>query len=166
MKLYELTDSMSRVMESLVESDGEITPEVEADLLSLEGEFDAKVESIALLVKEFEANAEAAKVEKDRLAKLQHSRENSAKRLKDYIRKQMEAIGKTHVKTDRIVVSIQKCGGSLPCECVVDPNTLPLRFKRITVEPDRKAALEAYEQTGMVPDGFRVGERGTYVRLR
>lgn len=83
MKLYELNQEIENFNLEIDEETGEILNSDELDKLSLER--DAKIENIALWIKNLKAEAEAVKKEKDNLAKRERSLSNLADRLKEYL---------------------------------------------------------------------------------
>ena len=80
MKLYEIDNA---ILECIDLETGEI---IDIDKLNeLQMERDAKIENVALWIKDLKAEAEAIKAEKQKLAKRQKSAENNAESLKKWL---------------------------------------------------------------------------------
>lgn len=163
LRLYEITDALQAIAEELIDNAGELTPELTARLDALEGAFDAKVERVALYVRNLEAQADVAKGEAVRLQLLATVRGNAASRLRDYIKTQMEAANRPKVETGLIVARVQK-NGQPSVKCDGDPATLPLAYQRTRVELNRAAVIEAWRAGLQLPAGLSV-ETHTHLRL-
>jgi len=138
LKLYELADAYERIAEALIENGGELTAELAVDLDAIEGAFEAKVERVALYVRNLLATADAADAEAARLAVLARSRRQAADGLKGYLMAQLDRVEKPKVETPLIVVRIQK--NSRPS--IQWPDTLPIPegYQRVTVSLDGQKA--------------------------
>lgn len=164
LKLYEISDKMQAVADALVENGGEVTPDIAAQLAELEGEFEQKVERCVLYVRNLEMTADAAKQEADRLGLLASSRSAAADSLKQYVKAEMERVGKGRVETALVVARIQK--NSTPSVTFTgEIGTLPLAYVRITKSLDARSVLEASKAGVPLPDGVKV-EQGTHLRVR
>lgn len=164
MALYEITSELQQVTEMLVESGGELTPEIEEALDALEGALEEKVERTVHVIRQLEGQAEAAKAEYRRLQDLYRSRRNAADRLKEYLHSQLRIASVQKIEADTCVVRRQKNGRpSIAWEG--DPDALPEAFRRVDVRPDTQAAYEEWRTGGELPEGFRV-ERGEHLRIR
>lgn len=100
MTLYEI----DRSMEDLVDPEtGELLDYEKFAQLQMARE--AKLENMAMWVKNLKAEADAIKAEKKNLEARQQAAENKAKRLQEYL---TEALGGEKFKTARVVVSYRK----------------------------------------------------------
>lgn len=88
MRLYEI-ESAIREVALMVDEDGVLLPEADAAFESLQVSKEAKFENIARLIRNVEAEAEAFKSEKERLATKQKVAENTAERLRSYLKNSM-----------------------------------------------------------------------------
>lgn len=179
MKLYEITNARDVLDTWLAESEGEMTPELEAMLNELDGQADEKIERVALYVRERLANAEAVKVEQQRLLGIQKREEKAAESLKAYLKRQMEALGKTKVNGLLATIAIQK--NSQPSMThVLTGDALALHFAGlienskveqfvreipVSYTIDRDAVLTAWRAGDALPDEIIV-EHGTHLRIR
>lgn len=80
MKLYEIENA---ILECIDEETGEVIDTDKLDALLMER--DAKVENVALWIKDLKAEAEAIKTEKQKLAERQKVAENKAENLKKWL---------------------------------------------------------------------------------
>lgn len=106
MKLYELTDEYLRFADDY--DNGLIPDEAVLDTLdSIAGEIDEKVESIACLVKNLRAEAEAIKAEEANLKARRESKERQTERIKFYLQKCLLDAGLKKVETPKAKVSFR-----------------------------------------------------------
>lgn len=169
MKLYEITDQYATVLDMLESGDPEVQGAAQDTLEAIQGEFDDKVDSIACLIKELKAEAEAIKAEKDRLAKREKTKKSEIEWLTGYILAQMEAVGKDKLETARNVVSVRK---SAPAVKIPDEEKFLLwavfdheQFVRQKgPEIDRAAVKEALKRGVEVPGAYL--EQGRSVTIK
>lgn len=140
MKLYELTETFANLFGQFedindyepdtnadgqpIDGNGDIIEDVEAykgkmltawfdTLEGIEGEFDEKVESIAIYYKQLTAEARMLKAEKATIAKRQSQKERQIKSLETYLFNSMKAIGRNKVDMPKAVVTIRNNAPSL-----------------------------------------------------
>lgn len=141
--LYEIASDLDAIGCLLIDNGGDLTPEIEAKLEALDGEFEHKAERIALFARELERLSEGAKREADLMAKLAKGRAAAAERLKFYLLTTLQSLGRQKVETDRCRIRRQRNGQA----SVEIPNKAPLVLlgvatERTVVEYDvDKAAL-------------------------
>lgn len=126
--IYELT-AQAAMLQQLLEAE-EIDEQTYNDTLEAM-EVSEKVQSICCVIKNFEAQAEAVKAEKDRLAKKQKAAENAAKRLKDSLIYHLQMTNQAKVKTTLFNVSLTS-SKSLK---VVDETMIPQEY--LIPQPDK-----------------------------
>lgn len=129
---------------------GDISIDEMADTLEgLEHDFNTKVESTALVIKEYSAKAVAIKTQIDALSDLKRVADNNVERLKNYLREEMEKAGIAKVDGTLAKVTLGK-----PSEVVSITGEVPEEYQKVTVSEDKtkiKAALKAGESvTGAV----------------
>lgn len=161
MNLYDLTDEYAQVVDTLTENGGELTPELEAQLDAITGQWKEKVERTGLYIQNLKALAEAAKMESDRLSALCKSRLGAAARLTDYLKRNMEKVGETKVVTPLITARIQK--NSRPSIALPEGAEIPEEYQRVTVALDGQKAYDAHK-AGTLPSMFLV-EHGSHLRI-
>ncbi|MBI4496832.1 MAG: siphovirus Gp157 family protein [Chloroflexi bacterium] len=159
MKLYQLTEAYQRLLEA--NEDGEFAAALEA----LAEEFDQRAEGLAKVIRALEGEADVFDTEAKRLLEHARSRHNRAEHLKEYLRQQMEALGKGQVKGTLFTVSLQ----ASPPRCeVVDAAVVPDQYQVVipaTVRVDAKAIIEYWRETGEQVPGAVVSQ-GKHVRIR
>lgn len=163
-RLYEITDEMLEIEAELVANGGELTPEIEAKLDAYEGAFEVKVRRIIAVIRQQELLAAAAKSEMDRLNGIRQARSNTGDRLKEYLKHEMERLGKDSVETPIGKAAIEK-NGRPSIRWGGDMKRLPRRFrKEVEIQLSGRAAYDAYRQ-GTLPKGFLV-ETGNHLKIR
>lgn len=107
MKLYELSERYQN-LQYLIE-EGEVSEEAISDTLEgLEGELKIKADSIACMVKNLEYEAEMIKNEaKNQLARAE-IKLRKAKKIKEYLRNQLEVCDIAKIETPRNKIQIKK----------------------------------------------------------
>lgn len=103
--LWAISDEMEALATLICENDGELTPDMEAAFDTLNGDFAAKVERVALFIRDREIKAEGAKLERDRLDAIQKAHAREVKRMKDLLLAVMERQGRDKVDTSKARVS-------------------------------------------------------------
>jgi len=93
MTLYRLTDEQNRIEDMLIETEGEITPEIAELLEATDAALAQKVDGYNHIIRRCASYAQACKDEKMRFARLQKAYENASAGLKQHIQFVMEAQG-------------------------------------------------------------------------
>lgn len=169
-KLVEIRATLDRVLE---EAEGELTPEVEEMLDALDGRVDEKIERIGLYIRERGAAAKAVKEERDRLDALAKREERAAESLKGYVKRHMEALGKTKVHGLLATVAIQHNSqpsvttSLAPAELYAEPASRPFVHREETVlySLDREAVLAVWKRHEPLPETIVV-DLGSHIRVR
>lgn len=162
--LYELTGQYLE-FEQMLENP-EVDQEALNDLLNtLSDEIEIKADNYAKIIRNFEGNVAAIKLEQDRLAKKKATLESAIKRLKDNLQFCMVSTGKRNFKTDLFSFNIQKNGGADPVVLDVGISFLPDNLVKVTVEPDKKAITDYIKETGDLSYAH-FGERGESLRIK
>lgn len=162
LRLWELADAVVEIGAELMDAGGELSPELEARLDAIDASFEGKVERVALYIRELEVTADAAAAEAKRLAAMAAARGGAAKRLKEYLKQNLERTGKQRVETDRVRLRLQKNSRpSITWARSIDD--LPERYARITVALDGQRAYDDWK-AGELPSSFTV-ETGTHLRI-
>lgn len=159
MKLYEVSQAYRQLAEFVETGD-----DWKSAMDTLEDVFDAKVESIAKIIRELEADAKAYEEEAKRLNGHTQAARNRIAHLKEYILYNMIAAGKTKVG-EIVKVSVQPSPPS--CE-VVDAEQVPLELWRVIPERrevDKKGILELWKESGEVPPGVTIHSDEKHLRI-
>ncbi len=158
MKLYELSAAYRTIAERL--EDGVPEGSGEEDLLkssldSIEDAIDRKAESCAILAREYEAEAEALKLEEARLSKRRKALENRAEGVLEYVKACLIAAGKKKLRTALFSFTV---GDPTKLVEVTDLDAIPRDLVRVipeSVEPN-KADIKKAINGGRVVPGVRL----------
>ena len=110
MTLYELTEDMAALLarlEQVDEEDETLEQAIKDTLEMVAMDFADKADGYAKVLRQIQADAESVKAEKLRLAKRQSALENNADRLKEALKKAMEATGQKSLKTELFSFSVR-----------------------------------------------------------
>jgi vacuolar-type H+-ATPase subunit E/Vma4 len=175
-RLYDLAEAREILSQFLEETEGEVTPEIEALLDQLDGQVTEKVERVGLYIREQVVTAAAIKEEEQRLSARRKALERAVEGLKNYLQRQMERLGKTKVDGLLCTVALQKSPPSV--RCTLDGFGLvqllesgdETKASLVTLVPESykvngTAVLAAYKAGQELPNGIAV-EQGQHVRIR
>jgi hypothetical protein len=146
--LLDITDDVRALDDILAENGGDLSdPQIESILsqweTDLEGDLEAKLDSYAALITEWEARAEMRSVEAARLAKRAKTDAASADALRRRLQFVFESRNLRPVETPRYRIALARNGGKRPLDI---HGEVPADFLQIKTEPDKekiRAALEA-----------------------
>jgi hypothetical protein len=165
LRLYEYADALSRIEGLLYEAEGVLTPELEQALNDANFDFDTKAERCALMAGGFLANAAAVRVEEERLGDRRKHYEKAAESLKEYLRLQMQRVGKDKIEGRLASVRVQQSPPKVVC---VDASKLPPALLILPPPPapivNRARVLELWKSDKPLPEGVSV-EVGSHVRI-
>lgn len=164
MKLYDLTKDFNELFE-LIDSEDFDLDTLEDTIQNIEGAIEVKVENIARMIRNWEAQAAAMEAEEKRLKDSKRAIENRISRMKDYVLENMTLMGKDKITTSIGNVCRQK---NPPSVDVYDMKAVPENYIIIPpVEPkvDKKSILDHYKATGEPIPGTRVIQ-GYHLRIR
>jgi hypothetical protein len=174
LKLYELTAERQILDEFLVETEGELTPEIAQLLTEIEGKIEEKAERVALYIREQETQAAAVKGEADRLAARAKSFQRGADGLKRYLEGQLRALGLAKVKGKLVTVALQTNAPSVrgelsqaQLEGLFLADAPYVRLVPQAYQLDKRALLDFAKERG--PDNLPAGltiERSDSLRIR
>lgn len=159
MKLYELSQQYAQLVE-LVEELDEVT--FRDTLESIQEEIDDKVENTAKLMRSFQVDVDALKLEEKRLADRRIAIEKRIESIKDYLKNQMEVAGIDKVKRPTLTVSIANNPPSVEIE---DESLIP--FDYMVPQPariDKKALLTALKEGQDISGASIKQTRGVRIR--
>lgn len=172
LKGHELAGEYRALDELLAETEGELTPEIEALLADLDGKADEKLERIALVVLRYKHEAEAIKAEEARIAARRKARERSAESLKDYLARTMAQIGKEKVTGLLATVAFQKnpprVVGDLTAselETLYIAGSDCVTFTPASYALNKRAVLDAHKAEQPIPEGLLI-EQSQSLRIR
>ena len=144
--LYEITESYREVFALLEESEGEWTPEIASRMEALDGEYDQKIQNIALFILDLEAEKKKIKDEISRLSTRVITTQNKIEALSKYVLSSLEFTGRK-VKTHLVSVWAQN---SPPSVVVDDLAVLPDFFKTATVKTSLERIPESLRELATI----------------
>jgi len=162
--LARLTDEFLHVADLLIDvdpSDVEGLTQVQQRLDRSAAAIEGKAGAIAALIRAFEARANAAQSEADRIAAHARTAKAHAVWLREYLLQNLLALGVERLQTAVAVIAIRE---GPPATEVLDENALPDAFKRVVTSVD-KARLRTALMDGEVVSGARL-TRGRYLSIR
>lgn len=146
--LFDITAEQRRINDALMESGGELTPELEEALLVNAENFAVKVEGYATSIRKFDALAEAADAEIKRIQAIKKAANNSAKRLKESLAYGMEVMG-----MDKAEIGLNKLSfRSSTAVNITDEVRIPSQYIKVETSID-KMALKKDLQAGLIIEG-------------
>ena len=158
MKLYELVDAALDLQEQL--EVGEMDEQAFTEAIDSIG-LDKKIESICGVLRNLEAEAEAFKAEKERLAARERTARNAVDRLKAYLVENVKTLGAKTVKVGTFALSL---GKSKSVE-VLDATKIPAQYLIEQAPKVDKANISKALKGGIEVPGARLLE-SEYLRIR
>lgn len=188
--LTEIIDDLRRVLHSIDDLEGEVTPELEEELTACETSLADKVDRCLWVAREAEAQAgvwaERAKTFADRAKVLK----NQAARLEDYVLWAMTTVRIDKLCTTNFTAAVQKSPDSVAVDneekfidsCIddgmkdlpdavllnhqlIDLNNLP-KFVRVKLEVDKRALLAALKEGDKTIQFARLVTDKVHLRVR
>ncbi len=141
LNLYPLKQEYLSILSELEASGGELTPEIEARIMSLDADKDLRLSALCAMVKNLKPEVEAYKAEEKRLAEVRKSLEKRAERLKT-LAGEFLGLGESW-KSGAHSISFRESQAVEVEDMAALPNYL-IREK-ITREPDKEAIKRAIE---------------------
>ena len=154
MKLYELTQSY-RNLENLGEQEGLTVEMIQEALGQVEEDINTKIENTCKVIKEVEADALGIDEEIKRLTVLKKQKENTAKKLKEYVEFEMNGIGLNKVEGKLFKISFRKS----KIVRIIDETKIPKEFIKVkTTETVSKTDLGKALKNGEFIEGAELVE--------
>lgn len=133
--LYALDEELLRLEAELIEAGGEVDDETDARHAALLDARADKVEAYCLMIRRFEATADAVKAERQRLQDAERSLAASARRLKDRLCVSMQEHGQHEALTRIGKVRVLQAGRRA-VELLVAVDGLPNAYCRVRTDAD------------------------------
>ena len=153
MYLHRLPQEIEAVNALIDANGGEITPEIEERLKSLEAEAVERSDGIAGWIRSLKAIAEMEQKESAHFAKRKSAHANLADRLSQSLLRSMRGLGKPKLKGVMFTLSDRK--SSTPSIRWAGEGDMPAEYRRVTVQLDYDKARE-HLKAGKLPPGFEV----------
>ncbi|CAJ1611070.1 siphovirus Gp157 family protein [Clostridium perfringens] len=158
MKLYELTQNyrnLESLLDNLGEQEGLTVEMINGALGQVEDDINTKIENTCKVIKEIEADSIGIDEEIKRLSALKKQKENTVKKLKEYVEFEMNGIGLTKVEGKLFKVSFRKS----KVVKVLDETKIPKEFIKIkTTETISKTDLGKALKNGEIIEGAELVE--------
>jgi hypothetical protein len=162
LRLYELPAAFMALQERIEESGGELSEFVEMELDGLEANLETKVDAIACLIDQANAESDLWESRAKKFTERRKVAANRATRLKDYLKTTLTQLERTEVKGVNFKVKLQ----NNPAPAIAwagDPDEIPKEFQRVTISLDGDLARQAFKDQTL-PDGF-TATVGTHIRI-
>ena len=159
-KLYELTDDYNNLL-SMVDSGDFSADDIAETLSGIQGMIDEKLQATVCVIKEMEAEAKKFDDEIKRMSEIKKSYSNTATRLKEYIRFEMEKSG---IEKSKGLFSISLGKPTKVLE-LVSIDSLPDKFKMLSVSAD-KTAISAALKAGEAVSGAELVDGNKRLTIR
>lgn len=171
--MFELTAEYKQLLymlEDAEDADDETMTEVIKDTMDLlEGDIEAKADSIAYIKRQLDADEEMLKKEEQRLKTRRESIVRNRQKLIDSLMEAMRITGKEKFKTQFNSFGIRKAGGKAPLILDTAPENMPERFQKISIEADTDAIRDYIAQHQGDDFDFpwaHIGTRSEYLSIR
>lgn len=146
--LFKITSEQVRINDMLMETGGELTPELEDALIINADNFQVKLENYATSIHRFDALEDAADAEIKRLTAIKKSAAGAKKRLKDTVAYAMEVFG-----YDKYDIGLHKYSfRSSQAVNITDEVRIPNNYIKVETKID-KEALRRDLKAGLVVEG-------------
>lgn len=147
--LQSLVGEASAIERGLVESGGEITPEVEAWISSLNLEVAAKVDAYHFVIERTELNAGHWAAMAEKYGRVAKALSNTSSRMKSRLKQAMMDMGKAEVLGETVRYRLQNSAPSM----IIDQESLPAEFlmQKIELVPDKERIKAAVKQGREIP---------------
>jgi len=156
--LYELKNDYLRLLELEEEVDSEAFQDA---LDNLTDEINTKAESIAAVLKQMEADVKMLKDEETRLKNRRIAIENNHKRLKEYLKNELEVMNIDKVKTPKFTITVR----NNPVKVVIkDEDLIPADYKVPKYSIDKKVLKEALLNGEEIKGAELIQEKGVQIR--
>jgi uncharacterized protein (DUF885 family) len=154
MNLYEIRGYYAVWALEVEDNDGELTPELEAQLDEINDTLDKKGEAVCFLVRNAAMEADACREEAARWTARARVAENRSGRLKTFLATAMKAVGVDRLAAGKFKVA-RRVNTVPSIRWMGSPEEIPEGYRRIKVELDGTIAQQAYK-AGADMAGFSV----------
>ena len=152
--LYQITQEQAELFNFILESDGEITPDVEESLKINEQNFETKARGYIWMIKKLEAENITIDEEMARLQRIEKRNDKLIDRLKESMKFALEVFGESK-KVDTFTLSLRK---SKSVE-ILDAEIIPESYK--TIRPTtiiNKTEIKKAIESGLTVAGATIKE--------
>ncbi len=157
MNLYEITAELQTLFDTIIENDGEITPEQEEQLAVSREALTEKAESYCKAMANLNAEIDGLKAEEQRIAKRRRTEERLRDRLKENLKNAMQAVGESKMDAGTFRLSLRNSEAVEVDDSVV-VSSLPEDLYTVKYEVS-KSACKDYLKSGGELEGVRLVQR-------
>ncbi len=163
-QLYKIADEYRETLDSLMDEDGCIDEAAIEKLNAITEDMNKKGVAIAQFISNIDADLQAIKAEKERLAKRQATLENRVKWMNEYLKGNMERCGIQAISCPYFAIKIKEC--PLPRVEITDETQVPDSYKieRITLTPNKTQMRRDMQEGAEIPGARLV--QGTWLDIR
>jgi len=149
--LFQISQEFANMANSLIESGGELTPEIEAALHINREELEVKSQGYGFVIRQMDAENDIIDQEIDRLKALKESRKKAIERMKALLVSTFQLYQIDEVKTPLMKLSLRRAES-----IEVEPDELDKKFFNTTVTetPDKGAIKEAIKGGEIVTGAY------------
>lgn len=133
--LVEIFREANRIEKELIESRGELTPCLEAELLITKDQLSKKIDSYDFIINNFESKCDFYREMASKYSDAAESVENYSNRLKDRIKFVMMESGMRELEGETVKYKISS---SMPRLVIDDESKIPDKYKIITTQIDKQ----------------------------
>ena len=162
--LYELSRQLVALDAALCASDGELSPEVEAEIGRLDFAEREKVDGYCALIRSTDSYAKACKHEARTFSEKAARAERLIERLKSRVDDYMSIVGREVLDGDKWKLRRQTNGGAQAVKVLCSTNELPEGCVIWTSAPDKDKLRERL-MAGEEIYGVALEPRGTHIRV-
>lgn len=155
MRLYEITE-MYAAMEALDDN-----VDITAALENIDSALEEKLENVAKLIRNLEAEAKAYEEEEKRLRAQKQAAKNRVESIKRYVKESLEEIGRDKVEAGIFKWSLQNGPGRVE---ITDETKIPEEYFVTEIKPLKAEIKKAIEE-GVITEGAEI-VRDKSLRLR
>ncbi len=149
--LYHIEKELNELNEILINSGGELTPEIETRLVISQEELQLKATNYGFVIKQNQAESDAIETEIKRLKAIKDSLDSTNDKLKETISFAMQTYGITEVKTTTLKLSFRKSESV----DILDESLLDAKYFSYKPSID-KTAIKSDIKAGLLVDGATI----------
>jgi hypothetical protein len=152
LRMFDIPAAFRQWRDAVDANDGELTPELEAQLAAIEADLFERLDAYADLIAEAEYEEDACRTEAKRVQKRAQQEAALIERLKAKLTAALKAEGSDKVRTPRgMRAALMR--SPRPQIAWAFAGEIPEGFRKVRVEVDKDAAYEAWK-LGVLPEGF------------
>ena len=156
--LFNINEDIFRLHQQIEENGGELTVELEEQLLITENDRESKCEGYVSVIRQLKSKSQLIKDEAKRLLDAARVYDKSVERLEDNLLSSVVQLG--NIKTNFVSISTRR---NKSVEIANDVE-LPLQYQRVKIEANKTAIKEAIESGIDVPGATIVERFSLFIR--